>query len=313
MEKTFFIPTARGSEFFARLRPGSTPAALPVAGRRFIDYAIESAVKFGVREVTVLDWQLSQAMAEEFAASQNPVCAIKAARGEGEAPGGIADLESSGAFPPEKTDLALVWGLALPMHTEGRSALVPVPDEAMRDTPAGIYLRTGGKWMQVDPAAVATARGASSWHAMNMELLAGRGGYTLPGYSAEKGVHLGRNVVMERGVEARPPVLLCDGAWCARDAELGGLVSVGNGSFVGEGTRLARTVVCAGTFVGDGLVLEDKIVWGRRVIDAKTGSFDDIDDIGLVSEIANARHGFGGFLRRAWAFLSGKMGGAAGK
>ena len=143
------------------------------------------------------------------------------------------------------------------------------------------------------------------WHRANLDLLAGTGfggrRFTLPGYSAEEGVHLGRNVVTERGFEAKPPVLLQDDAWCARNVRLDGDVIVNTGSFIGEGAQLRRTVVCGDTFVGEGLDLDGKIVAGRRIIDADTGAWVDVEDPGLARRIPTGL----GWLRSLWHFVRG--------
>ena len=129
-------------------------------------------------------------------------------------------------------------------------------------------------------------------HRANLDLLAGTGfggrRFTRPGYSAEEGVHLGRNVVTERGFEAKPPVLLQDDAWCARNVRLDGSCVVGRGSFVGEGARLERAVVCDGTYVGPGLELVDKIVAGHRVVDAATGVWVDIGERGVARALGRS-------------------------
>ena len=81
--------------------------------------------------------------------------------------------------------------------------------------------------------------------------------FTLPGYSAEGGVYLGSNVVMEHGMEVKKPVLLQDNVWCSRNVRLNGLCIIGKGAFIDEGTHLQRTVVCDNTYIGEGLELVD--------------------------------------------------------
>ena len=147
-----------------------------------------------------------------------------------------------------------------------------------------------------------------SWHALNFAVLRFPGAFTLPGYRSERGVHLGRNVVMERGAEAKRPVLLCDNTWLARNVRLEGSVIVGSGSFIGEGATLARTIVCDDTYVGMGLDIRDKIVAGGRVIDPKTGAWADIEEPGLARRIAFVP----GWLRRAWHFIRGRSHGRRG-
>ena len=56
-----------------------------------------------------------------------------------------------------------------------------------------------------------------------------------------------------------PPVLLQDNTWLARNVRLDGEVIIDSGSYVSEGARLHRTVVCRDTFIGAGLDLDGKV------------------------------------------------------
>ena len=49
-----------------------------------------------------------------------------------------------------------------------------------------------------------------------------------------------------------------------RAQKFDGEVIVDSGSYISEGARLRRTVVCRDTFIGQGLDLDGKIVVGRR-------------------------------------------------
>ena len=83
---------------------------------------------------------------------------------------------------------------------------------------------------------------------------------------------------------------------------LDGDVIVGQRSFIGEGAYLKRTIVGDDTYVGMGLELEDKIVVGRRIIDAASGHWTDVEEPGVAQYI----RGFGaGWLRKLWRFFCG--------
>ena len=126
---------------------------------------------------------------------------------------------------------------------------------------------------------------------------------TLPGYTAERDVQLGRNVVLERGTQVEHPVLLNDDVWCARNVRIDRDVIIGRGAFVGEGAHLLRTIVCDETYIGTGLEIVDKIVVGSRIIDAEAGSWIDLDEKGVVHGI-NQRGT--GWMRKIVNFLYGR-------
>ena len=298
--RAVFIPFVPDSAWTERVLPGLSPAEIPVAGRQFVDYAMEAAKRFSISKAEVVDWRFSSALQKRFAGPRDGVVELAARRGEGTPPRGLADL---GALPgfrerPDE-DLIVLWGVCLPFYDPSAARYQPASEEIVRSTPPGIYHRAGGRWLVPEGETLAVTDTAS-WLALSMDLLAGRGAYTLPGYSAEKGVSICRNVVMEHGISVKPPVLFCDNSWCGRNVRLENVV-VGENAYVGERARLTRTVVCDGTMVGDGLELDGKIVIGNRVVDAGTGTWADVEEPGVVGGVARAP----AWLRAVGRFLAG--------
>ena len=309
MVNVVFIPATRETEWVDELLPGTSPAELPVAGRRVIDYAIERAQKFGAMFTEILDWRFSQRLADDFADMTRTGAPIFYLRGEGELPKGLAGIEgySSPLTANIADDLVVVWGIALSMHAEEEMSMEPVSEAECVETPAGIYRRSGGRWMRLVPHGL-VVRNVKAWHELNFVVLSHPEEFTVPGYSSERDVHIGRSVVIEHGTEVKPPVLLQDNTWFARNVQLEGEVIVDSGSYISEGARLRRTVVCRDTFIGAGLDLDGKIVSGRRVIDAETGTWVDLEEPGLVRRIP---HGLG-WVRAVWHFLRGRSFGRRG-
>ena len=306
MDNVLFVPSTRDAEWIGEVLPGTSPTELPVAGRRIIDYAVECAQKSGAMFIEVLDWCFSDAVFKDFGDLTRTAVPVFYMRGEGAVPEGLRDLEgmSTPLTQPVSDGLVVLWGPVVPAFFKSPSVrLVPVSDDDVAHTPTGVYRREGGRWMAYRPLA-RTIRDVRAWRQANMFMLKRPRIFTLPGYSAQEGVHIGRNVVMERGVKVEAPALLCDGAWCGRNVTLGGSVILGARSYVGEGTRLLRTVICEDTYVGDGLVFEDKIIIGSRVVDAVTGAWTDMDDPGVASPMH--KEGKSGFFRRAWHLIVGR-------
>ena len=309
MDNILFVPATRELEWVQEVLPGTSPAELPVAGRRAIDYAMERAQRQGVMFTEVLDWRFSQMLADEFEDMTRTGFAVFYMKGEGPVPRGLRDIE--GYSSPLTSDIAdglvVVWGVALSMHTAEDVSLEPISDEECADTPAGIYRRKDGRWMRVVPHGL-VLRNIKAWHAINFSVLHNPEAFTLPGYSSERDVHIGRNVVLEHGTSVKPPVLLQNNTWFARNVVLDGYVVVDSGSYVSEGARLRRTVVCRDTFIGLGLDLDGKIVVGRRVIDADTGTWVDLEEPGLARQIPAGL----GWVRKLWRFLRGRSSGRRG-
>ena len=309
MDNILFVPSTRELEWVQDVLPGTSPAELPVAGRRAIDYAMERAQEFGVMFTEVLDWHFSQKLADEFADMTRTGFPVFYMKGEGEVPRGLKDIEgySSPLTSNIMDGLVVAWGLAISTHLAEDVKLSPVSDEECADTPAGLYRRENGRWMRITPHGL-VIRSVKAWHELNFVVLRNAEKFTVPGYSSERDVHLGRSVVMEYGTDVKPPVLLNDNTWLARNVQLCGDVVVDSGSYISEGAKLRRTVVCRDTFIGAGLDLDGKIVSGRRVIDAETGTWVDLEEPGLARRIP---HGLG-WMRSIWHFLRGRSFGRRG-
>ena len=309
MDNILFVPATHELEWVRDVLPGMSPAELPVAGRRIIDYSFQCAQKYGVMFTEVLDWHFSQRLADDFSDLTRTGYPVFYVKGEGPVPRGLRDIEnySSPLTAPVSDGLVVVWGAAISTHTAGEVRLEPLSEEERAETPAGVYRMEGGRWMRVLPHGL-IVRSVKAWHALNFLVLKHCDKFTIPGYSSEKGVHLGRNVILEYGTEVKPPVLMLDNTWCARNVRLEGDVIVESGSYVSEGARLRRTVVCRDTFIGPGLDFDGKIVVGNRVIDAKTGTWVDLEEPGLARRIPRGL----GWMRSIWHFLRGRSFGRRG-
>lgn len=310
MEQMLFVPSVRETAWLADVLPGTSPAELPVAGEDFIDYALEGARKFGTILTEVLDWRYSGRLRARFAELTGKDGAVFYEKGEGTPPRGLNDL--AGYASPLTQNMAdgleVVWGLYLTTDVPGGVEFAPATPEECADTPTGLYRLCGGRWLRARAGGL-SVRGVADWYRVNLAVLHHAYHYTLPGYASANGVRLGRNVVLEYGADVRKSALLCDDTWCARSVRLGGDVILGRGSFIGEGTRVKNSVIGENTFVGADLDLYGKIVIGRRVIDARTGAWVDIDEPGIVRPVEEQQ---GGFFRRVWRLLHGASRGRRG-
>ena len=130
MDNILFVPAIRELEWVQEILPGTSPAELPVAGRRAIDYALECAQRFGVMFTEILDWRFSQTLADDFADMTRTGYPVFYMKGEGPMPSGLRDIEgySSPLTSVVNDGLVVVWGLAISTHTPEDVSLEPVPD-----------------------------------------------------------------------------------------------------------------------------------------------------------------------------------------
>ena len=267
MKAILFVPVADSTAWIDETLPGVNPAELPVAGRSAIEYALEEAARQGYAMAEVLDYRPSDRLAAAFADPSATPLPVFYIRGEGEPPRTIDELKRVSSPLTQNLDsgeTTVVWGLKI--------------GDVVID-------------------------GVRAWHKVNFDVVRSSPRFTLPCYSAEKGIYLGRNVVIEHGAEIRPSALLCDNAWLRRNVTLDGDVIIGSGSLVGEGARLKNTVVCPDTYIGAELDFENKIVAGNRIIDLETQAWTEVEEPGLVRPIG------GGVLaafKWLWRFLLGR-------
>ena len=297
------VPATPDSEWIREAVPWASPAELPLAGQRFIDYAIEGANQAESPFVEILDACPSPRLAADFGEQSRTKAPVFYLPMQERPPKGLGDLSGCTIpFAPGATgDIYVVWGLVLPRGLPEGLAEAAVSEADIAQTPCGFYHFRDGTWRRVLAEGI-FVRDIPSWYRANLELLRDPGFYTLPGYSVDRGVHLGRNVVLERGTEVSGPALLQDDTWCARNVRIEGDVIVGSGSFVGEGATLRRTVVGLDTYVGKGLELVDKIVLGKRIFDAETGTWTDIEEPGVAQHISAFGKGWFGKLAK---FIAG--------
>ena len=111
MDNILFVPATRELEWVQGVLPGTSPAELPVAGRRAVDYAIERAQKLGVMFTEILDWHFSDRLADDFADMTRTGYPVFYMKGEGIVPKGLRDIEgySSPLTNHVMDGLVVVW------------------------------------------------------------------------------------------------------------------------------------------------------------------------------------------------------------
>ena len=138
MDNILFVPSTKELEWVQDVLPGTSPAELPVAGRRIIDYSFQCAQKFGVMFTEVLDWHFSQRLADDFSDLTRTGYPVFYLKGEGPVPKGLRDIEnySSPLTSPVSDGLVVVWGAAISTHRPDEVSLEPVSEAECEETPA---------------------------------------------------------------------------------------------------------------------------------------------------------------------------------
>ncbi len=125
----------------------------------------------------------------------------------------------------------------------------------------------------------------NSYFEANFQILLSPGNLVLPGYSGEAGVYMGMNVVMKSNVDVSAPLFLGDNVRLETGVKITNGAILGDNVLVDKGTHINNSIIFGGTYLGQKMDIEKKIVVGGRVIDPDSRAFVDLDDAGLTSDI----------------------------
>lgn len=244
------VPAPDGRAWTEAYFPDLSPLHLGVADKTWAEHALDACLAQGAAAVKILDFFYDEALARRHLGGGARWGLRFAYEGAGRFASEEEAVRRNRAFAGDDPDVRVVWGLRFPYR---------------------------GAWAPVDSLA--------AWFDLNFRVLADPADRTLPGYSAEPGVSIGENVVIKTHAAVGRPVALGDNVRVEDGATLAGDVIVGAGSFVERDCALRRTIVFPHAYLGRGLSFEDKVVFGARVIDAKTGAFVDLDEPGLSARL----------------------------
>lgn len=269
---------AEGSEWVLKLLPNLSPGELPVAGKSWCRHAIDICSQLGVNDVYIADNFMHDELAHQLGKGEFWTLNLDVRRcGECAVPSQL--LEEIPELADNSEDLLIFWGTVLPDIREVGELLEnlrPV-ETGLEHLPPGIWLRRGG---QLYGCACPLLRIDSLKHYfdLNFRMLDAPGIYTLPGYSGQPGVNLGRNVIIMPHCSIQPPVIIQDDCSLGRSLSLKGGVIIGHETLIDDSSEIEHSIILNGTYIGKNLFIRDKIVAGSRVIDIANGEFVDIDD-----------------------------------
>lgn len=96
------------------------------------------------------------------------------------------------------------------------------------------------------------------------------------------GIWIGRNTVIHPNVRLQPPVVVGDNCYIGAGVQLGPTAVIGNNVIIDEEATILNTAVFNGTYVGQLVNLENRLVNKGQVVDIATGKAVQITDQFLV-------------------------------
>ncbi len=256
--------------------PDKTPQELPVAGKRWSRHVVDLCSQLGVTKVFIADsFPTDAKTSPQMNGSYWSLDISYLPTIPCQTPGQLLTQHTQ---IPQDEELLLFWGLVLPDIAQAGDLLANLrpADPSTAPLPGGVWLLRGGTLYE---CAVPLHRLDSLKHFfdLNFQLLEKPGVYTLPGYAADPGIHIGQNVVILPNCHISPPAVIHADCHLGRSLAFSDGVIVGRNVLVDSYTTLRHTLVMDNTYLGSNLLFQDKIVCRNRVIDVPSETFIDLD------------------------------------
>ena len=269
-------------EFF----PGIHPLALPIAGKGLCSHLIDFCTYFSqdkVLDVLIADCNYSEEMALSLGDGNYWALNLDYQPSERFASPGQLLEHYKERFGGDA--LLFFWGAVLPDLTGLEQIFdnLRLVSEPLSPQPDGVYLYIEGTLFQWC-CPLHRLDTLKDYYKLNFNLLQKPGLYSLPGYSAEIGYGLGRNVNLKNIDEVTRPVMLGDNIYLEHGVCLSGETIVGQDVWIDENTELVHSIVLDHTYLGRNLRIENKIVSGNRIIDPEQNVFVELEDDFLVED-----------------------------
>ena len=136
------------------------------------------------------------------------------------------------------------------------------------------------------PLTLVSLRSMDDLHQLSLQILASHAHqYVLPGYNNEAGIHIGRNVMIAKSAQLKPPVMIGDHVQIQKGAVIGPDVVIGDHVIIDDYSRVRRSLILDKTYVGGHLDLDRKVVYRRMLVDPQQETVVNMEDPQLFAEV----------------------------
>ena len=313
-----------GNTDFSKIReffPDFGPGEMPVAGKPLCRHLVDLCGTLKVSEVFVADRFLNPKLAESLGngaywsfrlhyLNSEPLHSLDQlmqVREKFPAEGEKEKKDVAAAPVAGEEDALLFWGLFLPdirNEEELFLRLEEITDRDRTEPETGVYLYRGGKYFRCR-VPLLKCDTLKNYFDINFRLLQNAGVYSLPSYSLQHNYGIGRNVAILPRSEVKTPVLILNDVLISRGVSVTDGAIIGQFVFIDENTSIRHSIVLNNTYLGRNMVIRDKIVTGRRVLDPQSESYVDLDDSFLADDFTmqGTRHLLFMYMERLFALF----------
>jgi len=293
-----------GNADFAKIReifPDLGPGEMPVAGKPLCRHLVDLCGILKVSEVFVVDRLLNPKLSKDLGdgsywsfrlryLNSKPLTSLdQLLQVRGDFSAEIEEGKEKETAKPaaEEEDALLFWGLFLPDIQTGEELFqnLEETDPGREEPETGIYLYRGGKCFRCD-VPLLKCDSLKNYFDINFRLLHNSGVYSLPSYSLQHNYGIGRNVAILPRSDVKTPVLILNDVLISRGVTVADGAIIGQFVVIDENTSIRHSIVLNNTYIGRNMVIRDKIVSGRRVLDPQSDSYVDLDDSFLADDFS---------------------------
>jgi lipopolysaccharide/colanic/teichoic acid biosynthesis glycosyltransferase len=274
-------------ESFSRRQP---PALLPVAGRPFLHYVIESLVDCGITKIDFILSDMPEKIEESLGDGTRWGCVFRyhltrdAARPYGRL--SVIGIESDEPVLLAHGDRLPLWRAessprcTLVFHDGSWTGWGIVPSSVLRairddwdETALSAHLSAQPDISSQDVALLLNMRSFAGLLEANWAVLEKRfPKVLLSGREAGEGIWISRNVSLHPTARLTAPVYIGENCRINAGVQLGPRVVISSDCLVDQSSTLADTVVFAGSYVGQALELNQSIVDRNRLVSVKAAT-----------------------------------------
>jgi mannose-1-phosphate guanylyltransferase/phosphomannomutase len=118
-------------------------------------------------------------------------------------------------------------------------------------------------------------------------------GLHLTGREIGRGVRISRNVTIHRTAKVIGPVYIGENCRISEHCHIGPGASIGHDCLIESRTAIEDSIVCPGSYVGEGLDLRQAYVDGRRLVNSRLKTeIESVDEL-LLGRVYRSKRGFG--------------------
>lgn len=277
-----------------RIQVGISPYLLKIVNKPWGEYFVDFCFSAGVCEIKMLIDESGYEVENYF--SDGGKWGVAISYGFERCGDSLKDLMEKNSDFIGDSDILLITGPVFAEYSikhgkypffDGRNIVLSCADGRCELS----VFSAGGKNFPLKPVTCAEAGigirpllSLKDYFDLNSEILREkRGDYVLPGYNNEDGINIGQNVAISRTARIEKPVMIGDNVEIGAMSVIGPGVVIGSNVIIDNRSVVGNSIICDGSYVGQDLEIEGRIVRHSHLIEPGTGDLLVLQDAFILS------------------------------